>query len=251
MLSSTITDIADAYWVASLGCPPSRLFESEIVVLPHSAFKGYGGFFLVRRGRDSLMVCAPESLMDLAHTLVHERDVEEVSSPGFWRQMLPDFVEKISGPTLISYVDEQTLRGEVLPGTMRLDPQDDGPLGRLRQSCSEEDWDHAGVRFNHPVLFGHYVGGELTAVASVEAWGRRSRRWERLRIRITTGRGMGSRWAWRRRGMRWRRGGSFSFGRWRAIRRQRGGAEPGCGAVCAGAGGGGEHAGSGAGAGGE
>lgn len=172
MLPPDTLDEIDNYWVAHLGCPPDRLFDARVIVLPHSAFKGYQGLFLVRRG-DSCIVTAPTELMDLVHTCVRDRTVGEVFGSGLWRQLLPDMLDRIVGPASVAYGDASTLADAEEPGTFPLGGHDQDALKRLREACGEEEWDRAGILPNHPVIYGHWLGGELVAVAGYEIWGDR------------------------------------------------------------------------------
>jgi GNAT superfamily N-acetyltransferase len=167
----TIAEI-EGYWVAHLGCPQERLFDARVVTLPHSAFKGYQGLFLVRRG-GSCMIAAPPELMDLVHSCVQDRPVSEVFGSGLWRDLLPDVIERVVGPAVMTYADASTLRAVESPGTMPLDDDDRHALERLAEACGTEDWDRSGLGPSMPALVGHWIGGELVAVAGYEAWGER------------------------------------------------------------------------------
>jgi GNAT superfamily N-acetyltransferase len=172
MLPPDTIDEINNYWVAHLGCPPSRLFEARVVVLPHSTFKGYQGLFLVRRG-DSCIVTAPSEMIHLVHTAVHGRPVAEVFGSGLWRQVFADVIDRVVGPASLAYCDASTLVPDDQPGTLPLGGQDHAALTHLRHACGEEDWDRSGILPNHPVLYGHWIGGELVSAAGFELWGDR------------------------------------------------------------------------------
>jgi len=172
MLPPDTLDEIDNYWVAHLGCPPERLFESPVVVLPHSAFKGYQGLFLVRRGK-FCVVSAPGELINLIHTCARGSSVDEVFGSGLWRQQLPDLLDRVVGPASIAYCDGSTLRPQELPGTLPLDGGDREALEQLRAACDPDDWDRAGILPAHPAMIGHWIDGRLVSAAGYEVWGER------------------------------------------------------------------------------
>lgn len=168
----TIAEI-ESYWAAHLGCPQERLFAARVVTLPHSAFKGYQGLFLVRRG-NSCMVATPAELINLIHTCVHGRPVSEVFGSGLWRELLPDVMERVVGPAIMTYGDASTLRADDdALGTLILGEEDAGALDDLASACGQADWDRSGLRADMPAIMGHWIGGELVAAAGYELWGDR------------------------------------------------------------------------------
>lgn len=191
MLPPDTIDEIDNYWVSHLGCPPESLFDAHVVVLPHSTFKGYQGLFLVRRGQ-SCIVTAPVELMDLVHTLVHNRSATEVFGTGLWRQSLPDVIDRIVGPATIMYGDASCLRTVVPEGTRLLGADDRELLHGLRLACGDDEWMRSGILPDHPFIFGHFVDGRLVAAASYEIWADRIAHLGVLTHPAHRGRGYGS-----------------------------------------------------------
>jgi GNAT superfamily N-acetyltransferase len=172
MLPPDTIDEIDGYWAGHLGCPPVSLFDTDVVVLPHSAFKGYQGLFLVRRG-ERCMITAPAELMDVVHTLTHGRPMPEVFGSGLWREKLPDLIDTIVGPGYVGYADASTLRPVPLPGTIGLEEDEGDELAAMQAAADPAEWSRAGMDGTLRAVVGHWEGGGLTGAAGYEIWGER------------------------------------------------------------------------------
>lgn len=172
LLPPDTIDEINNYWVSHLGCPPAELFDANTVVLPHSAFKGYQGLFLVRR-RDAVMISCPNEIIDLIHTLTRDQSPQEVFGSGLWRRHFPDLIDSVVGPGFVAYCDASVFRAQPMEGSIPLGEGEIPDLQRLQMLVDEEDWLRSGLERSHPALFGHYVNGELVAAAGYEIWGGR------------------------------------------------------------------------------
>jgi len=162
----------DAYWISYFGCPLEDPQTPRAVVVPHAALHGYQGAFLFRRDR-SCILSVPAALLAPVAQAVLGREPEGVFDRAFLAGVFGDAVERTIGPAWLGYADDMDLQPVEAHGVRFLDADDDVALHRLAQACSETEWEHSGIHFDRPPVYGCLRGDEILAAAGYELWGER------------------------------------------------------------------------------
>jgi RimJ/RimL family protein N-acetyltransferase len=162
----------DAYWISYLGCPLADPQTPRAVVVPHAALHGYHGAFLFRRDRFCIL-SVPAALLAPATQAVLGHEPEGVFDSAWLAGLFGEAVEQTIGPTWLGYADDIDLRPVATEGVRLLDADDDVALHRLARACRETEWEHSGIRFDRPPVYGCFRGEEIWAAAGYERWGGR------------------------------------------------------------------------------
>jgi GNAT superfamily N-acetyltransferase len=89
----------------------------------------------------------------------------------FLRTWLGERVERIIGPAFIGYADRTTFRAVEPNGACLLGRRDYQQVATLRAACDAVEWEHGGSALGPNPAVGVYVGRDLMALASYQAWG--------------------------------------------------------------------------------
>src|SRR5215475_12944077 len=93
----------DAFWANEMGCLPEDLYKTGVGITVRGASDGrYAHVF--RRLERLQVDCSPSLYGDL-RSAIKVRGTEELFEPAFWRATLGARVERIVGPTCLSYKD--------------------------------------------------------------------------------------------------------------------------------------------------
>lgn len=160
----------DAAWAAFFGVSPPAFLLPGIQVVAHHRLADYQGVWLFRH-HASLCLSVPPDSVEGVQTTVRAHTVESLFSEGGVRALLGPRIERIVGPAYQGYVERAVFRSEPHPGVRALSGADQPALQQLADACEVDAWEHAGITFDEPHVFGCFVNDRLVAAARYRpAW---------------------------------------------------------------------------------
>jgi RimJ/RimL family protein N-acetyltransferase len=91
---------------------------------------------------------------------------------GLWNKFLKLSPASTIGPAYVGYLYD----GKFLPdrGALAriLTDEDHGALRQLAGRCPAIEWEHSGIEFARPPIFGCLAGGDIVSASSFVVWGR-------------------------------------------------------------------------------
>ena len=171
-LSRRSTDVIDAYWAASFGCPVEALRPKRTLVLPHAAHVQFDGVFAMTFGGHPI-VAAPGGWLGELQPAFAPWTAETIRDEASARLALgARFGERI-GPAWLGYADAKSLRSVEATATRMLTENDRAAVAQLREACTPLDWEHGGSSLDRDPVAGTFADGLLVALAGYETWGER------------------------------------------------------------------------------
>jgi GNAT superfamily N-acetyltransferase len=160
----------DAFWAAHFGCTIQSLLAPGTRALPHAAMEGYQGAFLFCRG-SACLVSAPPALVATAARAIAGRAPQELVQTEFLSGVFGSDIERVIGPAWLGYADPTDFRPAPLEAVRLLEPDDERALRRLAEECDATEWEHSGLEFDRPPVYGCFRGSEIASAAGYELWG--------------------------------------------------------------------------------
>jgi GNAT superfamily N-acetyltransferase len=157
----------DAFWSRTFDLPDADLHRSGVAVVAHTGARAaWHGIYVLVLG-EAAHVFAPAALRQRLSDAVGGRDASAVLEPKTWYDLLGDTVERILGPAVHHYLDDDA--DLVEGGGRRLNPSDVGALAILRGAADPEEWEEAGFTDPTPLMFGLFDddAGGLVAAANL------------------------------------------------------------------------------------
>jgi GNAT superfamily N-acetyltransferase len=161
----------DAAWAAFFGLTAPAFLLPGIQVVAHHQLADYRGVWLFRH-HGSLCLSVPPDSVDELSMAVRECTVERLFSEAGIRAVLGPRVGRIVGPAYQGYVEHPQFRAAPQPGVRALAGPDRKALEQLAAGCAAEAWEHSGIAFDEPNVFGCFVDDRLVAAARYRReWG--------------------------------------------------------------------------------
>ena len=161
----------DATWAAFFGLSPPAFLLPGIQVVPHHQLADYQGVWLFRH-HASLCLSVPPDSVEGIQAFVPAYTVESLFSEAGIRALLGPRIERIIGPAYQGYVERLQFRSAPHSGVQALSRADQAALQQLADACEVDAWEHAGIAFDEPHVFGCFVDDHMVAVARYRAaWG--------------------------------------------------------------------------------
>jgi ribosomal protein S18 acetylase RimI-like enzyme len=154
----------DAAWAAFFGLTTPAFLRPGIQVVAHHQLADYRGLWLFRH-HASLCLSAPPDSVDELRAAFRECTAERLFSEAGIRGLLGPRIEQIVGPAYQGYVEHPQFRAAPRPGVRALVPTDQQALEQLARACAGEAWEHSGIAFDEPNVFGFFLEDELVAAA--------------------------------------------------------------------------------------
>lgn len=129
----------DRHWARFFGIDVARLSRPGVHVAPHAGLGDYAGVWLFRRGA-SCVVSAPPARVGEIEARLAGRSVAELGDPTTVAALFPE-ASRIVGPAFQASVAPDCFVARGDPETRLLDERDDEARARLREACSDEDWE--------------------------------------------------------------------------------------------------------------
>lgn len=160
----------DAAWAAFFGLSPAAFMLPGIQVVQHHWLANDHGAWLFRH-HDSLCLSVPPGWVEGVQTAVRAHTVESLFSEAGIRAVFGPRIEKIVGPTYQGYVEQRQFRFAPHPGVRVLARADQAALHGLADACVNDAWEHSGIAFDDPHIFGCFVDDRIVAAARYrQAW---------------------------------------------------------------------------------
>jgi GNAT superfamily N-acetyltransferase len=173
MLNAVAQHKIESYWASYLGCNISDLQGSQTVVIKHTSLSNYPGLMFLRTA-DACIISVPPNLFVPIKSLTHNVSPAEVYNPDFLKRHLEKYIEQITGPSWIGYLDESNFKSAAT-GTTRLLGQNGNfsanygeLLNDFAKSLPSADWEHSGISLQDAAIFGYIWQGRLVAVGSLK-----------------------------------------------------------------------------------
>jgi GNAT superfamily N-acetyltransferase len=161
----------DAAWAAFFGLTPSAFLRPGIQVVAHQKLAGYHGVWFFQH-HASLCLSVPPELMGEVQAGVGAYTVEGLFTETGVRALFGPRIERIIGPAYQGYVERPAFRSAPHPDVRALSGTDQPALRMLADACEVEAWEHAGIAFDEPHVFGCFVDAQVVAAARYRpAWG--------------------------------------------------------------------------------
>jgi GNAT superfamily N-acetyltransferase len=113
----------------------------------------------------SLCLSVPPDSVDDLRVAVREFTVERLFSEAGIRALLGARIGHIVGPAYQGYVEQAQFRSAARPGVRALAPADQKVLRQLAAACEGDAWEHSGIAFDEPNVFGCFADDQLVAAA--------------------------------------------------------------------------------------
>src|SRR5262245_38434612 len=140
-----------------------------VQVVAHHQLADYHGVWLFRH-HASLCLSVPSDSVQTVQTAVRAHTAESLFSETAIRALLGSRIERIIGPTYQGYVERGQFRS-ASPGVRALSGADQAALQQLADACEIDAWEHSGITFDEPHVFGCFVDDCLVAAARYRpAW---------------------------------------------------------------------------------
>lgn len=161
----------DATWAAFFGLSPPAFMLPGIQVVAHHQLADYRGVWLFRHHASLCLSVPPDSVEGL-QAVVRPYTVETLFSEAGIRALLGPRIEQIIGPAYQGYVERPQFRSAPHPGVRGLSRADQAAVQQLADACEVDAWEHAGIAFDEPHVFGCFVDDHVVAAAWYrQAWG--------------------------------------------------------------------------------
>jgi GNAT superfamily N-acetyltransferase len=160
----------DAAWAAFFGLSPPAFLRPGVQVVAHHQLADYHGVWLFRH-HASLCLSVPPDSVQSVQTAVRAHTAESLFSEAGIRALLGSRIERIIGPAYYGYVERAQFRPAPHPGVRALSRADQAGLQQLADACEMDAWEHSGITFDEPHIFGCFVDDRLVAAARYQpAW---------------------------------------------------------------------------------
>ncbi|MGI8807955.1 MAG: GNAT family N-acetyltransferase [Acidimicrobiales bacterium] len=161
-----LVELADAVWAESLGCATGLLRTPGAHLVPGGAgFAGYDAVYMVRLDLTTLVYC-PEPLRPVAQAVLDDTPADEVFTARTCERIAQGRAGSVHGPAWHGFVDDEHLRAASRPEGGRLHLDDDR-LAHLRRACGDDEWTEGGFVFDHGLLYGVEMDGQLVAAGNM------------------------------------------------------------------------------------
>jgi GNAT superfamily N-acetyltransferase len=161
----------DTTWAAFFGLPPPVFLLPGIQVVAHHQLADYQGVWLFRH-HASLCLSVPPDSVEGVQAAVGAHTMESLFSEAAIRALLGPRIEQIIGPAYQGYVERLQFRSVSHPRVRALSRADQAALQQLADACEVDAWEHAGIAFDEPHVFGCFVADHMVAAARYRpAWG--------------------------------------------------------------------------------
>lgn len=161
----------DAYWSEILGVSSAEWLAPGLHIVHHATtLADFQGVYVVQRG-ETVIVSVPARLVEDTIAGLANCDLSQPLNAAVVSAIYGDAVERTIGPAWISYADATDFRATEDRGARLLLGGDQPMLRMLAEACSADEWEHSGIAFDRPPIFGCFVGGRLAAASSYARWG--------------------------------------------------------------------------------
>jgi len=154
----------DATWAAFFGLSSPAFLLPGIQVVAHHQLVDYQGVWLFRHHASLCLSVPPDSVKGI-QAVVPAYTVESLFSEAGIRALLGPRIERIIGPAYQGYVERPQFRSAPHPGVRVLSRADRAALQQLADACEVDAWEHAGIAFDEPHVFGCFVDDHVVAAA--------------------------------------------------------------------------------------
>jgi GNAT superfamily N-acetyltransferase len=159
----------DAAWAAFFGLSPPAFLRPGVQVVAHHQLADYHGVWLFRH-HASLCLSVPPGSVEGLQAAVRPHTMESLFSETGVRALLGSRIERIVGPSYWGYVERAQFRSASHPKVRALSRADQAALQQLADACEVEAWEHAGIAFDEPHVFGCFVNDHMVAAARYRPW---------------------------------------------------------------------------------
>jgi GNAT superfamily N-acetyltransferase len=160
----------DATWAAFFGLSSPAFLLPGIQVVAHHQLVDYQGVWLFRHHASLCLSVPPDSVKSI-QAVVRAYTVESLFSETGIRALLGPRIERIIGPAYQGHVERPQFRSAPHPGVRVLSRADHVALQQLADACEVDAWEHAGIAFDEPHVFGCVADDRVVAVARYRpAW---------------------------------------------------------------------------------
>lgn len=160
----------DSAWAGFFGLSPPAFLRPGIQVVAHHQLADYHGVWLFRH-HASLCLSVPPESVEGVQAAVGAYTVESLFGEASIRALLGPRIERIIGPAYQGYVERPQFRSASHPRVRALSRADQAALQQLADACEVEAWEHAGIAFDEPHVFGCFVNDHMVAAARYRpAW---------------------------------------------------------------------------------
>src|SRR5262245_61150983 len=160
----------DSAWAGFFGLSPPAFLRPGVQVVAHHQLADFHGVWLFRH-HASLCLSVPSDAVQSVQTAVRAHTAESLFSEAGVRALWGSRIARIIGPTYQGYVERGQFRSAPHPGAHALSGADQAALQQLADACEIDAWEHSGITFDEPHVFGCFVDDCLVAAARYRpAW---------------------------------------------------------------------------------
>jgi ribosomal protein S18 acetylase RimI-like enzyme len=166
-----VSDIVDRFYADYLGCSVGALTTAGVSTGVQSEERRYNGVFVWRRA-DSVVFSAPQEHLGWVDSLVQGRPLAELWGQTPLLELFDPHVERIIGPVWLGFLQPNEFRPVETRAACVLGRADARALWDLEVACAPQEWRHAGIGLDLPVVVGCHDKNLLVAVAGYQLWSR-------------------------------------------------------------------------------
>lgn len=156
------------HWAQVLGTNFSSLQNEKSRVIEHSAnLVGYKGAFFIRSEHECIY-SVPHSFLQILKDKLPLLAVDDVFNKDFLLDFFGLHVDSIIGPTYLGYVTNATFIPTFTHSVVLLNKSHRDQLYRLKENCSNIEWEHSDIDINCKPIMGCFIGERLVAAGSLK-----------------------------------------------------------------------------------
>lgn len=152
------------YWAGDLNIETADLARRGVRVSAHRL--DYRGAQLLRHAEACILAVPPGWREHVGH--LQGTDADPLFQPEALRRLFGDAVDRVIGPAFVGYLGAEPAAD---PEVRALTAADVPALERLRDACTAEEWEHAGIEPGGPDVFGLVAAGEVACAGRLALWG--------------------------------------------------------------------------------